>query len=82
MDEPIPHKNFTFLHQRSHEILGGSQPDTLLASDMVPKPPASEGSNSTFNSTLQPYSPKGARPSSKTTTHQKTHYMRHFFLFY
>ena len=32
-DEPIPHKNFTFLGQLGYEITGGP-----LVSDVVPKP--------------------------------------------
>ena len=43
-DEPIPHKNFTFLGQLGYEITGGGgvvrRP---LVSDVVPKPLVSEG---------------------------------------
>ena len=43
-DEPIPHKNFTFLGQGSYEITGGSaRLLPSLVSDVVPKPLISEG---------------------------------------
>ena len=43
-DEPIPHKNFMFLHQGSYEIAGGgSARAPSLVSDIVPKPLVSEG---------------------------------------
>ena len=41
-DEPIPHKNFTFLCQGSYEITGGSARPPLV-SNVVPKPLVSEG---------------------------------------
>ena len=41
-DEPIPHKNFTFLHKGSYEIPGGSARPPLV-SDVGPKPLVSEG---------------------------------------
>ena len=39
-DEPIPHKNFTFLHQGSYEIPGGGGGvgPTPMVSDVGPKP--------------------------------------------
>ena len=38
-DEPVPHENFTFLHQGSHEIPGGGRPDSPpLVSDVGRKP--------------------------------------------
>ena len=42
-DEPIPHKNFTFLRQGSYEIIGGSARPPPPVSDVVPKPLVSEG---------------------------------------
>ena len=43
-DEPIPHKNFTFLGQLGYEITGEEgRPDPPLVSDVVPKPLVSEG---------------------------------------
>ena len=44
-DEPIPHKNFTFLGKGSYEIPAGGRPDPdpPLVSDVVPKPLVSEG---------------------------------------
>ena len=50
-DEPIPHKNFTFLGQGSYEITGGGRPSPPppLVSDVVPKPLVSEGLKSKQN---------------------------------
>ena len=43
-DEPMPHKNFTFLGQGSYEITGGrGSARPPLVSDVVPKPLVSEG---------------------------------------
>ena len=42
-DEPIPHKNFTFLGNGSYEITGGGPNPPPLESDVVPKSLVSEG---------------------------------------
>ena len=42
-DEPIPHKNFMFLGQGSHEIPGGGRPDPPWYPMWVPIPLVTEG---------------------------------------